>query len=317
MKWVKYSIFISIFFALISFCFEDKPFIQVKNNKTRSEEQLDFFVLGDWGKKGDPQNSVANAMSIEADISKPEFILSVGDNFYPAGVKSTKDKHWQETFEAIYSSESLKTPWYSAFGNHDYMGKIKPQLEYHKINPRWMSTERYYSFEKKIPNSDETVHFIVIDTNPFDGSLSRFGHSDLWKQNKKKQLEWLENTLKSCTSSWIIVVGHHPLFTTGMRRNKMLDVRATFLPLFEKYKVDVYFSGHEHDLQYQIPDGHTHYFVSGAGSDKRGVTTDSIMTKFAASQYGFINVQLNKDTMKVNFINQDNSVIYKTQIINE
>ena len=83
----------------------------------------------------------------------------------------------------------------------------------------------------------------------------------------------------------------------------MLDVRSSFLPIFEKYKVQVYFAGHEHDLQHQKPNGLTHYFVSGAGSEKRPVTQDSLQTKFAASDHGFKSVQLQKDTMHLQVIN--------------
>lgn len=317
MKIFKLSIMLSLLSIFFSFCLTEKSEVNIESKDVKNNEELKFFVLGDWGKPGDPQKSVANAMAREAELNKTAFILSVGDNFYPAGVRSVKDKHWKKTFEAIYSSEHLKIPWYSAFGNHDYMGKIKPQLEYYKINPLWKSKERYYSFEMKIPNSEETVCFVIIDTNPFDGSLSRFGHSDLWKQNKNKQLLWLDNTLKNCKSSWIIVAGHHPMYNTGMRRDRMLDVRSAFVPFFRKYNVDVYFSGHEHDLEHQKPEGHTHYFVSGAGSDKRGVTADSVMTKFAASEYGYINVHLKKDTMKFKFINHESNIIYQNYIINE
>lgn len=280
----------------------------------KQENSINFLVVGDWGKKGEPQKNVANSMSQETKKHPCDFIISVGDNFYPKGVKSVYDPQWKESFEDVYSSESLKTPWYSAFGNHDYMGKIKPQLEYNRINPLWKSTERYYSFEKTLPNSEEKVTFIIIDTNPFDGTLNRFGGSGLWRQNRKKQLKWLDNSLQKINSKWIIVIGHHPLYTTGFRRDKMLDVREAFLPLFEKHKVDVYFAGHDHDLQYQKPNGHTHYFVSGAGSDKRGVTIDSTMTKFVASDYGFMRIQLKQDTMNLKVINYENRTLYQTNI---
>jgi predicted phosphodiesterase len=94
----------------------------------------------------------------------------------------------------------------------------------------------------------------------------------------------------------------------------MLDVRNALLPIFQKHKVDVYFAGHEHDLQYQKPDGITHYFVSGAGSEKRPVTSDSMMTKFALSDHGFMNVQLKKDTMSLQVINYLGQLKYETHV---
>ena len=39
--------------------------------------------VGDWGREGgENQSSVALLMANRADTSKPEFVISVGDNFY-------------------------------------------------------------------------------------------------------------------------------------------------------------------------------------------------------------------------------------------
>lgn len=281
-----------------------------------ADNRLAFFVIGDWGQGDTNQRNVAEAMAAEASDNPIDFIISVGDNFYPKGVKSLKDPHWTNSFENMYSDTSLQRDWYTAFGNHDYMSWLKPQLNYHTINPRWKAEERYYSFSKPIPGSSDSALFVVIDTNPFDGTLRLPRHKGLWRQNKKKQLKWLDQTLAQSNAKWKIVVGHHPLFTTGYRRGKMLDVRAAFLPLFEKHGVDAYFAGHDHDLQHQQPAGHTHYFVSGAGSEFRGVTQDSTMTKFAASDYGFMRAEVTPDKLVVTVINHQNKPLYQTEILN-
>ena len=155
---------------------------------------------------------------------------------------------------------------------------------------------------------------MFIDSNPFDETLSRNRHSDLASQNKEAQLEWLEKTLATSTASWKIVIGHHPLYTTGVRRDKMLDVRKVFLPIFEKHKVNAYLAGHEHDLQHQKPEGFTHYFVSGAGSEIRPVTKDEQQTKFAISDHGFMSMQLLKDKLNVQVINFEGKQLYQTTI---
>jgi hypothetical protein len=238
----------------------------------------------------------------------------MGDNFYPDGVISTTDPQWNKSFEDIYANYSLNIPWFTAFGNHDYRGSIQAQLDYSKISRRWRTTERYYSFEKTIPNSSEKALFVFIDSNPFDETLSRKSHSDLASQDKEAQLEWLEKTLATSTARWKIVIGHHPLYTTGVRRDKMLDVRKAFLPIFEKHKVNTYLAGHEHDLQHQKPEGFTHYFVSGAGSEIRPVTKDEQQTKFAISDHGFMSMQLHKDQLNVQVINFEGKQLYQTTI---
>jgi hypothetical protein len=298
--------------------------IQEKTNKTtktgdtywKQENSINFLVVGDWGRNGEfHQKDVANQMGLEAAKNHTSFVLSMGDNFYPDGVISTTDPQWNKSFEDIYTNYSLNIPWFTAFGNHDYRGNIQAQLDYSKISRRWRTTERYYSFEKTIPNSSEKALFVFIDSNPFDETLSRKSHSDLASQNKEAQLEWLEKTLAISTASWKIVIGHHPLYTTGVRRDKMLDVRKVFLPIFEKHKVNAYLAGHEHDLQHQKPEGFTHYFVSGAGSEIRPVTKDEQQTKFAISDHGFMSMQLLKDKLNVQVINFEGKQLYQTTIL--
>ena len=281
----------------------------------KKDNSINFIVLGDWGRNGEfHQKDVANEMGKQATKTQTGFIVSTGDNFYPDGVISTTDPQWNTSFESIYSSYSLNIPWYTCFGNHDYRGNIQAQLDYSKVSRRWRTTDRYYSFEKTIPNSTEKVLFVFIDTNPFDETLSRNSHSDLEKQDKTAQLTWLENTLSKTKAKWKIVIGHHPLYTTGVRRDKMLDVRKAFLPIFEKQNVNIYFAGHEHDLQHQKPAGFTHYFVSGAGSEIRPVTTDEKQTKFVASDHGFMSVQIEKDTLNLQVINYLGKELYRTVV---
>lgn len=288
---------------------------QTGNQYWKPENSINFLVIGDWGRNGEfHQKDVAHQMGLAATKNHTSFILSMGDNFYPDGVISTTDPQWNKSFEDIYTNYSLNIPWYTAFGNHDYRGSIQAQLDYSKVSRRWRTTERYYSFEKSIPNTSEKVIFIFIDTNPFDETLIRKSHSDLEKQDKTAQLEWLENTLSKTTATWKIIIGHHPLYTTGVRRDKMVDVRSAFLPIFEKHKVNVYFAGHEHDLQHQKPEGYTHYFVSGAGSESRPVTQDVKQTKFAISDHGFMSVQLKKDTLDLQVINYLGKQLYQTKL---
>jgi tartrate-resistant acid phosphatase type 5 len=297
--------------------------IQEKTNKTtktgdtywKQENSINFLVVGDWGRYGEfHQKDVAHQMGLEAAKIHTSFVLSMGDNFYPDGVISTIDPQWNKSFENIYTNYSLNIPWFTAFGNHDYRGSIQAQLDYSKVSRRWRTTERYYSFEKTIPNSSEKALFVFIDSNPFDETLSRKSHSDLASQDKEAQLEWLEKTLATSTARWKIVIGHHPLYTTGVRRDKMLDVRKVFLPIFEKHKVNAYLAGHEHDLQHQKPEGFTHYFVSGAGSEIRPVTQDEQQTKFAISDHGFMSMKLHKDQLNVQVINFEGKQLYQTTI---
>jgi predicted MPP superfamily phosphohydrolase len=284
----------------------------------KSKSSINFLVLGDWGRNGAfHQKDVAWQMKITADKNPLDFIFSVGDNFYPTGVMSATDPEWYDSYENIYNFKSLRVPWYTVFGNHDYFGSIAAQLEYNVHNYRWKTTQRYYSFEKAIPNSSQTVLFVFLDTNPFDQTLNRKTESDLSLQDTAAQKKWLDRVLSTSTSRWKIAIGHHPIFTTGARKGQLLDVRNSFLPLFEKYQVNAYFAGHEHDLQYQKPEGVTNYFVSGAGSDIRPVSPDESYTKFAVSDHGFMSVQLMQDSMHLQIINYQGKLLYQTVLTNK
>src|SRR5690625_2838665 len=73
---------------------------------TYVEDSFSFIVLGDFGRVGDYyQKDVAREMGHATIALDAEFILSVGDNFYPNGVQSTQDYHWISSFESIRSEE--------------------------------------------------------------------------------------------------------------------------------------------------------------------------------------------------------------------
>ena len=318
-NYLKGFIWMSCCFALVCSC-SHAPHLTDDADKTgrlslKNENSINFLLLGDWGRSGSfYQKNVANQMRVAADKRPVDFVFSMGDNFYPAGVSSTDDEGWRESFEDVYSFKSLNVPWYSVFGNHDYGGSIQAQLDYGKINQRWATKERYYSFEKLIPGSTQKVLFIFIDTNPFDPTLNHRSHSDLAMQDTAAQKKWMQQVLSSSTANWKIMIGHHPLFSTGARKAQFPSVRNSLLPLITKYHVNAYFSGHEHDLEYQKPDGPTHYFVNGAGSAVRPIKSNESYTRLAASDHGFMSVQLKQDTMYLQIINYKGLQLFETAI---
>ena len=71
---------------------------------------LPLVVVGDWGRYGsDDQKAVATAMGRTAAAIRSRFVISLGDNFYEDGVQSVTDRHWQESFEQVYTAPSLQT----------------------------------------------------------------------------------------------------------------------------------------------------------------------------------------------------------------
>lgn len=80
-----------------------------------------FLVVGDWGRLGEyNQSLVAEAMTVQAQRLRPNFVLGMGDNFYPNGLGSVQDPAFQKSFSDLYSAPALQVPWFNVLGNHDY-----------------------------------------------------------------------------------------------------------------------------------------------------------------------------------------------------
>lgn len=46
-----------------------------------------------------------------------EFVINVGDSFYPSGVSSKWDPQWESKWRSVFPKETRDAPWYSVYGN--------------------------------------------------------------------------------------------------------------------------------------------------------------------------------------------------------
>jgi hypothetical protein len=289
---------------------------------TIPKKALNFIAMGDWGRNGEyNQREVADQMGVTAKLLKASFFIALGDNFYPSGVASTMDHRWIDSYENIYTAHSLQEDWYVVLGNHDYKGNPDAEVEYSKVDRRWNMPARYYS-KKIILNHDssQVALFVFIDTTPL---LSEYYHSEDHAANVKtqdtaSQRKWLESVLSDPSPNirWRIVSGHHPIYTGGNRinSNETKELNSLLKPIFDRYRVDAYITGHEHSLQYIKPKGSTYYFISGAGSETTPATVHPDGGKFAISENGFIAFSLSPDDLLVQFVSYKGKVLYKDEI---
>ena len=77
----------------------------------------------------------------------------------------------------------------------------------------------------------------------------------------QKQFHWLETSLQKSNARWKIVCGHYPIFSNGPHECAA-DLQEQLLFLLETYKVDLYISGHDHNVQCIRKNG-IHFLVSG------------------------------------------------------
>ncbi|TYP91512.1 calcineurin-like phosphoesterase family protein [Sphingobacterium allocomposti] len=330
MKKLLLAIIISLnlFFVygqVIPFEFEKQTGYKGNNipDLTYLEDSYSFLVLGDFGRVGDYyQQDVARELGHATIVFDAEFIVSVGDNFYPNGVASVADYHWISSFESVYKDPSLYRDWYVALGNHDYRGNVQAQIDYSNVSRRWNMPARYYSKTFEI-NGNEKMLLIVMDTNPYIESYhnSPEKYNGLAEQDTAKQTKWLVEQLKTDDPQvkWKIVVGHHPLYSGGKRKDsddtKLFEKR--FADLFDEYRVDAYICGHEHDLQIIKPKGRfTTQFLSGAASEVRE-TGRREGTIFSAAEPGFMTFSILGSKMLVQTVRADKigaTVLYKYEV---
>ena len=265
-----------------------------------SGKSLVWITIGDWGRLGGyAQREVAESMGAAAAAVSASFIVSVGDNFYDAGVSSVDDSQFNESWRDIYTHPALSArPWLVIAGNHDYRGgtpSLRGQIDYSARDPRWrfpaLNTTMSYAFGGQ-PGSD--VQFVFVDTCPY---IQKYKESPdnpafaaaMAAADPTAQLAWLEKTLGAAAASpstaATIVVGHHPIYSGGEHGDSE-DLKVAFLPLFMRYGVDAYIAGHDHTLIHLAANG-TQFVVSGAGSKIRDNTIWTNETRFFADVAGF------------------------------
>lgn len=276
-----------------------------------SPERLDFLVIGDWG---DPhvnaQREVASAMGEVASTVAGDFVISTGDNFYNRGVRSVSDPQWRATYESVYSAPSLQAPWYVVLGNHDYAGDPEAEVAYTATSPRWRMPARYWREDMQLAGGDVAT-FFFLDTTPITRLAGVRDFIPGTTGDARPQLRWFEEQLASCTSRWRIVVGHHPILSSG-NHGPDHAVAEHVQPLLERYGVHAYINGHDHDLEHLQERG-VHYICSGSGSEARSINAVP-QSRFAYANTGFASCAISSGQFQLRFHDSNARVLYETQL---
>ena len=159
----------------------------------------------------------------------------------------------------------------------------------------------------------------IAQTN---GYLIEGGASSLVVDAPEGMAQWLESALRESTARWKIVIGHHPLWSSGGSKfEEAAMLRRLILPALCRY-ADAYFAGHDHSLEVHTDDCSTAglrrgaapllQVVSGAAAKQRGV--NRAFADWQARSYpqheplfargmtwGFVHVTLGRDSGEVTF----------------
>ncbi|XP_020600776.1 tartrate-resistant acid phosphatase type 5-like isoform X1 [Orbicella faveolata] len=207
-------------------------------------------------------------------------------------------------------------------GNHDHGSNVSAQIAYTKISPRWHFPNFFYTKVLKLPGTSKTVQLVMLDTTML---CCRNQLKKLRKfSSQRQQLTWIKDTLRSSTADFLIVAGHHPVFSAGSHGNtRYLETKLK--PLLEENNVTVYLSGHDHSLQhFKENNSIVNYFVSGAGGgnfhrrshwNKEHHKIVSTKIKFFNGYYGaFTLFEATPEFLKITQINENGKELYKAQL---
>ena len=273
---------------------------------------FNFMIVSDWGWNGyKHQQEVADQMAKTADSVNAKFIASCGDNFQISGIASTQDPLWMSNFENVYKGLSLQVEWYPVLGNHDYKGSPQAEIDYSKISRRWRLTDHYYTMVKKV-NDSVSVRLVFIDTPPLVSEYYKKAseYPEISKQDSTKEIKWLKDVLEHSKEKWVLVFGHHPVYSASKTHGNTKELIASVKPLFDKYNVQFYFCGHDHDFQHLHEKGkNVEYIVTGTGGEPRPASTNDLSV-FSKSEPGFSVISLKGDSLNVTFVGIKGNIIY-------
>ena len=237
-------------------------------------QSVRLAVLGDVGTGDVSEQSIADLVAATVNGDPYDALVLLGDNVYPAGDPARLDDTVFRPFSDVLDDGTVVLP---VLGNHDVLlGHADGQVEALGMPGRWYST--------------------VVGPALFIGLDSNLVRS-------QAQTDWLESTLDGADTPWVIVAMHHPAYSVGVHGSTE-QVQTRWVPLFEKYGVDLVLAGHDHDYQRTMPINGVTYVVSGGGSRARP-TGDSDYIAVAASRRHFVDLEIWEDRIELTAISQD------------
>ena len=132
---------------------------------------------------------------------------------------------WDDLFEFPKKIISQK-PLMMTLGNHDTRSGLgalmyRELFSYPKKGPEGVIPEHTYSFTYK-----NALYLMIDATSPIE-----------------KQTKWIEEQLANTSATWKFAIFHFPPYNF---EEPYLDIQQAWVPLFDKYHVDMVFGGHIH-----------------------------------------------------------------------
>ena len=165
---------------------------------------------------------IEKKLSLDPSIHM-NFLVNCGDVVENAGKAVYWDYYWNHEFMQKFAIMNV-------IGNHDFTGLISSGT----VDGRFWASQYNYPRNGADCYEETTYYFYYGDCLFIMMSSSGAART--------AEYTWLENVLKSNTSQYIIVGLHYPC------NQDSGDTTKEFIPLFDKYGVDLVLQGHGHSF---------------------------------------------------------------------
>ena len=239
------------------------PLLARGPSRAEAQDSVRFLAVADTGSGDANQRAVGQQMALAHKRRPVDLVVLGGDNIYPSGDLSMVESTFQRPYAELLRAG---VPFHAVLGNHDIRtANGVPPGAYKPFGMKG----RYYNLRRG------PVEFFMLDTN---------GNAD-WQ----RQISWLRAVLAQSRAPWKVVVGHHPIYSSGFYGNDP-HLAAKLTALMRRHGVQLYINGHEHNYERSKPiQGITYLVVGGGGASLRPVLATHQSAR-AASVFSFAEI---------------------------
>lgn len=263
--------------ALVALTACAEPVVRTATVSEEAFPPVRIAVKGDWGAGTRAQEQVTARMCARRETAPFSFVITTGDNFYDPDGTATGTNYGRP--EACLTADP-QHEWRATWGNHDLAGSDTREV---------LGARRTYHW--RLPGID----VFMLDSNRASSSTQR---------------AWLRDELAASEGPVRIAVFHHPPYSAGSSHPGDAAVRSNWVPLFERYGVDLVLSGHAHLYERHRVDGIDYVVTGGGGRALHRCARNPRTLRICRAVYHMVELVVDERTIRVRAIKRDGTVFH-------